>query len=819
MPTQTYVFGGQPAQPSMVSYSALALTADTLLQWPWIDQNADTVAPLWLDVTPSGAFSIYMPNAMGAGNGQASIFFNVGPSLITILDASGGAITTVASGVAKYILLRDNSTPGGLWRVTVLGAGTSSADAAALAGYGLSALGGAKLNSDVPVVAVVSNTNITVTSRAQIFEVTSATGAGTLSFDPVGTLKDGFWIGFTNLGTGAWTLNPNGSEQIDGQTSISLNPSESCFIFCSGGALYTVGRGRSVNFVYTALNKDVSGSSDVMLTATEAGNLLIKFFGTLTGNIAVIVPAVVNEYLVNNATSGAFTLTVKAPGGTGTIAPQGEQTILKCDGTNVQSAFTVIPPGSLSMADGSESAPGLAFALEPTTGFYRPAAGQLGFVVLANEIFQANATGLTVNNLPITGLANGSGSTDALTYGQGAKLAVANIFTANQTVESADAGATLGPVLTLWRNSASPAASDVLGFYALDGQNSTPAQITYAGMQATILDATAASEDSTFDFLTRVAGALAKRGSFGAGFMVGTGATDNGAGTITALNGLYGAAAILAGTASTLATLTQTDAGATVGPAILLDRLSASPAAADVIGGVVMSGRNSTAATKTYAQVLAEIVDATSTSEDGLLGFWSVIAGTLAKRANVGAGLYMTGATGGDQGVGTINATDVKINGVSVGSSRVVVQKKVFETGAVNTGTSLYSYTDSIPSAGDGDLYMTLAFTPTSLTNRLFIQVVFIGTVTSSLTRVVSTLCRSGSASALAVGLQETSAGGQVSTVAYNHDMLAPSTSSITFTVRGGGTNSGTMTFNGAAGNRLFGGAFASSISIEEYVP
>ena len=67
MATQTYVFGGQPAQPSMVSYSALTLTADTSLQWPWIDQNAATVAPLWLDVTPSGAVSLFMPGATGAG--------------------------------------------------------------------------------------------------------------------------------------------------------------------------------------------------------------------------------------------------------------------------------------------------------------------------------------------------------------------------------------------------------------------------------------------------------------------------------------------------------------------------------------------------------------------------------------------------------------------------------------------------------------------------------------------------------------------------------------------------------------------------------
>lgn len=51
--------------------------------------------------------------------------------------------------------------------------------------------------------------------------------------------------------------------------------------------------------------------------------------------------------------------------------------------------------------------------------------------------------------------------------------------------------------------------------------------------------------------------------------------------------------------------------------------------------------------------------DATDGSEDGSYRVTTVVAGTLAERLKVAAGLSMTGATGGDKGAGTINATAV----------------------------------------------------------------------------------------------------------------------------------------------------------------
>lgn len=97
-----------------------------------------------------------------------------------------------------------------------------------------------------------------------------------------------------------------------------------------------------------------------------------------------------------------------------------------------------------------------------------------------------------------------------------------------------------------------------------------------------------------------------------------------------------------------------TDAGATFGPVSRLFRNSASPLAGDQMGDYRFSGKDSGGNTEIYASIYAQIGDPTDTSEDGLIAFRTVVAGTLAARLWLGAGLYTNG--GVDKGVDTINA-------------------------------------------------------------------------------------------------------------------------------------------------------------------
>lgn len=112
----------------------------------------------------------------------------------------------------------------------------------------------------------------------------------------------------------------------------------------------------------------------------------------------------------------------------------------------------------------------------------------------------------------------------------------ANTFTATQTVSSTDAGAAEGPLVVLDRNSASPAASDLLGALRFDARSSSATQRSVAKLAAELLDATNASEDARLLFQTIVAGTLATRAIVGQGIAVGAATDgDKGSGTVNAV--------------------------------------------------------------------------------------------------------------------------------------------------------------------------------------------------------------------------------------------------------------------------------------------
>jgi hypothetical protein len=105
--------------------------------------------------------------------------------------------------------------------------------------------------------------------------------------------------------------------------------------------------------------------------------------------------------------------------------------------------------------------------------------------------------------------------------------------------------------------------------------------------------------------------------------------------------------------------------GSNAHPNLRLNRDSSSPAAADDIGKVSFLGKDSGDNETEYAALQGVILDPTSTSEDGELQVRTMVGASAAVRATFAAGLYMDGATGGDQGAGTINATALYVNGAS----------------------------------------------------------------------------------------------------------------------------------------------------------
>jgi hypothetical protein len=82
---------------------------------------------------------------------------------------------------------------------------------------------------------------------------------------------------------------------------------------------------------------------------------------------------------------------------------------------------------------------------------------------------------------------------------------------ANVTLTSTDAGATAAPLLDLFRDSASPAASDTLGEIEFNGEDSAGNKQTYGVIHASILSPTSTAEQGQLHFETATAGALTEK--------------------------------------------------------------------------------------------------------------------------------------------------------------------------------------------------------------------------------------------------------------------------------------------------------------------
>ena len=90
----------------------------------------------------------------------------------------------------------------------------------------------------------------------------------------------------------------------------------------------------------------------------------------------------------------------------------------------------------------------------------------------------------------------------------GAAMISGAAFTGDVSLNSTDAGSTANPILTLDRNSASPADNDVLGDIHFKGRNSAGEEVTYGSFMTKIDDASDGTEDGRLIYKTMKAGAL-----------------------------------------------------------------------------------------------------------------------------------------------------------------------------------------------------------------------------------------------------------------------------------------------------------------------
>lgn len=156
------------------------------------------------------------------------------------------------------------------------------------------------------------------TSRADQAVLTLKAGAAATTGSQVTPTPDannvGLWV--ITVANGQTTILAANITQYVGNPTIPL-----------GG-----GVSNSHNAIYS---KNVAGAIDVTLSSQEAAYPIITLTGAITANFNLIVPATSHQWIINNATTGGFAITVKTPSGTGIATAQGSAASLYCDGVNV----------------------------------------------------------------------------------------------------------------------------------------------------------------------------------------------------------------------------------------------------------------------------------------------------------------------------------------------------------------------------------------------------------------------------------------------------------------------------------------------------
>jgi hypothetical protein len=190
---------------------------------------------------------------------------------------------------------------------------------------------------------------------------------------------------------------------------------------------------------------------------------------------------------------------------------------------------------------------------------------------------------------------------------------------------------------------------------------------------------------------------------------------------------------------------------------------------------------------------------------------------TPANGTTIGGVNIKSGALNTNNSVVTANITDSAVTyaKVAVGMPVQVVSTNY---SAVATGTTVIPTDDTIPQITEGTEFMTQAITPKSATNRLSIEVsIVLSNSAAAAADLIAALFQDATANAIAATVQTFPTSIYIQNLKLTHDMLAATTSSTTFRVRGGCNSAGTTTFNGQSSVRRFGGITISNIKVTEY--
>lgn len=194
--------------------------------------------------------------------------------------------------------------------------------------------------------------------------------------------------------------------------------------------------GDKINAALSRLEEGIAGmtsvsvtTADVTLTdtqyvANEARGMILYASGAMTAARSIIVPARTKVYVVHNACTGGFALTVEASGGSGVVVPVGKA-IVYCDGTDVVGVVDTdtvvdIVNDTTPQAGGDLDMNAFDIQFDTATGIRDDSDNeQLIFTKTASAVNYLNATNAATGNAPKLSAAGGDTNIDLVLAAKG----------------------------------------------------------------------------------------------------------------------------------------------------------------------------------------------------------------------------------------------------------------------------------------------------------------------------------------------------------------------------------------------------------------